>query len=192
MTGLDVERASAPTATSPHRRRPVPVAAAGVAAGLLAAVVWQRANPFVLTTSVEIDAPADVVWDVLTDFDAYRDWNPFIVESGGVARVGSTLTNRMRSGGTDRTFTPTVLVADAGRELRWVGRLGVAGVFDGEHAFLIEPLGSDRVRLTQREDFRGVLVPFLRGMLRRDTLPAFQAMNEALRDRAEQRTPPKA
>lgn len=145
-----------------------------------------RTKPFVLTTSVEIDASAEVTWAVLTDFGAYREWNPFIVESRGEAIVGATLTNRIRSGGTDRTFSPTVLVADAGRELRWIGRLGIPGLFDGEHAFLIEPIRPDRVRLTQREDFRGVLVLFVQRSLDRDTLPGFDAMNRALRDRAEQ------
>jgi hypothetical protein len=57
-------------------------------------------------------------------------------------------------------------------------------VFDGEHAFLIEPIGPGRVRLTQTERFTGVLVPFFRGQLHDNTLPQFHAMNEALARRA--------
>jgi len=31
-----------------------------------------------LTTSVDIDATAERVWQVLTDLPAYGEWNPFI------------------------------------------------------------------------------------------------------------------
>jgi len=30
-----------------------------------------------ITTSVEIDAPKQLVWDVLTEFSAYPEWNPY-------------------------------------------------------------------------------------------------------------------
>ena len=41
-------------------------------------------------------------------------------------------------------------------------------------------------RLTQREVFSGLLAPLVGGWLDRTTLPAFTAMNEALRNRVEQ------
>jgi hypothetical protein len=71
------------------------------------------------------------------------------------------------------------------RRLRWLGHLLVPGIFDGEHSFTIEPLDDGTVRLVQREDFRGVLVPMLARSLDRRTLPAFERMNQALKQRAE-------
>ena len=55
---------------------------------------------------------------------------------------------------------------------------------DAEHTFTLEPRGSG-TRLIQQEEFRGMLVPFLAASLDRKTLPAFVAMNEALKTRAE-------
>src|SRR5262245_33721781 len=51
-----------------------------------------------ISTTVEIDAPKQLVWDVLTDFSAYHEWNPYM-EIEGTLRVGTKLTVRM---GADR------------------------------------------------------------------------------------------
>jgi hypothetical protein len=83
-------------------------------------------------------------------------------------------------------FKPTVLSVRPERELRWLGHLFVPGIFDGEHYFLLEPIGEQRTRLTQGEKFSGVLVGLLSGMLSA-TKAGFQAMNMALKLQAEQK-----
>jgi hypothetical protein len=139
-----------------------------------------------LRSEIDVHATPERVWQVLTDFAAYQQWNPFIIRADGEARRGRRLTLRMQpAGGRARTFRPTVLEAAQGRELRWLGRLLVPGLFDGEHRFTIRPLGDGQVRLVQQEDFRGLLVPLLAGSLDRRTLPAFEQMNQALKRRAE-------
>lgn len=155
--------------------------ASAVALGVLAGyATWSNAVPYTIRASIEIQATPEQVWSVLTDLDAYDEWNPFIVSSSGTVEVGATLTNTMRDATGETTFTPTVLTATPGHELRWLGKLGPGAVFDGEHAFLIESIGPGRVRLTQTERFTGVLVPFFRGQLHNKTLPQFHAMNQAL------------
>ncbi len=140
-----------------------------------------------LRTHVDIHATPERVWQVLTDFAAYPQWNPFMTRASGSPRRGERLTIRLQPvGGRGMTFRPTVLEADPGRRLRWLGHLLVTGVFDGEHSFTIQPLGQGQVRLVQQEDYRGLLVPLLARSLDRRTLPAFERMNQALKRRAEQ------
>jgi hypothetical protein len=140
-----------------------------------------------LRTQIDIHATPERVWQVLTDFDAYPQWNPFIVHASGRPAEGERLTVRMQpEGGRAMTFRPTVREVLPQRRLRWLGRLFLPGIFDGEHSFTIEPLDGDRVRLVQEEQFRGVLVPLLARSLDRRTLPAFERMNAALKRRAEQ------
>jgi hypothetical protein len=137
-----------------------------------------------LVTAVDIDAPAETVWDVLVDFSAYPEWNPR-TRITGTAAEGERL---VVAPGPDAegmpTFRPTVLRAD-GTELRWLGHLAVRGLFDGEHVFAVEDLGEDRSRLTQSESFGGLLVGPLMRLYGADTEAGFEAVNAALKERAE-------
>ena len=138
-----------------------------------------------LRTSIDIDAPPRVVWDVLVDLDAYAEWNPFIVSSSGSVAVGERLTNRMEPpGGRGLTFKPVVTEVADQQVLEWLGRLGVPGIFDGRHRFELSEQGG-RTRLEQSESFFGILVPFMRKSLDGQTLQGFEAMNAALKERAE-------
>ena len=113
-----------------------------------------------LRSEIEIQASAERVWQLLTDFPSFPHWNPFIRKATGNIRVGERLeVNIQPSGASGMTFRPTVLKAEPNRELRWLGHLLISGLFDGEHIFTIEPLGEGRVRFTQREVFTGLLVP---------------------------------
>ena len=143
-----------------------------------------------LHTQIDIHASRERVWEVLTDFAAYPEWNPFITQARGTAQVGEQLTNRMQPvDGRAVTVKPTVLQATPGQQLRWLGRAVAPGIFDAEHTFTIERLGDGQVRLVQQEQFRGLLVPFMARSLDRHTLPAFKQMNQALKRRAEQSQP---
>jgi hypothetical protein len=90
-------------------------------------------------------------------------------------------------GGKGMTFRPRVLRAVPDQELRWLGRVVLPGIFDGEHFFKIEPLDQGRrTRFIQGERFTGLLVPLLRKNLDRGTRAGFEAMNQALKARVEE------
>jgi hypothetical protein len=119
-----------------------------------------------LHPEIEISTPAERVWELLTDFASYPQWNPFIRNISGQPAPGERFEVRLeRPGGRAMTIKPKVLRAEPYRELRWLGHLLLPGVFDGEHSFTIEPLEDNRVRFIQREAFKGLLVPRSPGAL---------------------------
>ena len=114
------------------------------------------------------------------------EWNPFVREISGRAEVGAQLSIRVQPPGQrGMSFRPVVLAATPESELRWLGRLWMPRLFDGEHYFRLEPRTSERVRFVQGECFRGLLVPLLWSWLETDTQRGFKLMNEALKQRAE-------
>jgi len=126
-------------------------------------------------------APADV-WRTVTDTASYEAWNPFVPQLEGDLAPGSRITVTVRPGTKTMTFRPTLDAVDAETVIRWRGKLGVRGIFDGVHELSLEPMPDGGTRFTQRETFSGVLVPFLRRIVE-DTAAGFADMNVALRDR---------
>ena len=139
-----------------------------------------------LRTEIEIKASASRVWRLLTDFEEYPQWNPFIRRVSGTPTANSKLEVFIQSSGArGMTFRPTIVKAEPERELRWLGQLLLPGLFDGEHFFEIEEMTGGAVKFVQREEFRGLLVPFLWGELDRNTRRGFNKMNAALKELAE-------
>lgn len=134
----------------------------------------------------DIAAPVEAVWAQIAATSDYPDWNPFITALQGDLVVGHRLEVRIAPpGGRAMTFRPVVTELLEGTHLEWLGRLGLPAVFDGRHSFHLEPLGDGGTRLTQAEDFSGLLVPLMGSVLTR-TRSGFEQLNEALRVRAEQ------
>jgi hypothetical protein len=141
-----------------------------------------------LRTEISIQASPETVWAILMDFASYPQWNPFIQSLSGEAKVGSQLVARMLPhGGKTMTFKPSVKVVNIHREFRWKGKLFIPGLFDGEHIFELFADGAGGTRFVQRENFSGILVPLMKKMLEGGTRQGFEAMNRALKARAEKK-----
>ncbi|MDD1720479.1 MAG: SRPBCC domain-containing protein [Euryarchaeota archaeon] len=139
-----------------------------------------------IRAEIEINASAERVWHILTDFEAFPQWNPFIRQISGELKVGGKLDVFLQpSGQRGMRFHPVVLAAEPCRELRWLGRAwGIPKLFDGEHSFTIERRDANRVRFVQQEVFSGILVSLLRSTLGAAER-GFGEMNEALKTLAE-------
>jgi len=154
--------------------------ASALALGIGVAVACAPRDEF--ETEIFINAPPERVWALLTDPVAHAAWNPMMraVEGNFTPGKRVRLILRTPSGGT-MTFRPRVLVADPGRELRWLGRAGLPRLFDGEHYFRLIPEAGG-TRLIHGERFRGAL---LWTMDVQQFRAGFEAGNAALQALAE-------
>ena len=84
------------------------------------------------------------------------------------------------------TFKPRVLTFDVNTDFRWLGHLLFPGLFDGEHRFQLIDNGNGTTTFIQSEKFRGILIPLFAKMLNTNTKNGFVAMNEKLKQLAEQ------
>lgn len=139
-----------------------------------------------LHTQITINASPEKVWQVLTDFNKYPEWNPFIKSLEGEMILGSKFKVKIQPpNGNAMEFKPTLLVYSKNKEFKWLGHFGIKGIFDGEHRFQLIVNGNGSTTFIQSERFSGILIPFLKKMLEIDTKKGFELMNEELKKRAE-------
>ncbi len=135
-----------------------------------------------IRTSINIKGTPSEIWKALIDTKQYHTWNPFIQSLAGEMVKGNQI--KVALGG--MKFTPYLLNVEENKELRWLGKLGFTGVFDGEHYFLIEDCGDGSCDFIHGEKFKGFLVRLLKSKLEGETKNGFIAMNKALKSYVEE------
>jgi hypothetical protein len=138
-----------------------------------------------LQTEITINASADKVWSILTDFPKFPQWNPFILKIEGKPEVGATLRVELNNGKGISVFKPKVLTLDKDKKFEWLGSLPIPGLFNGQHYFKIEPLAANQVKFIHGENFSGLLAGIILKQIGEQTKKGFTSMNEALKKRAE-------
>lgn len=134
-----------------------------------------------INTSININADRSTVWKVLTDFEQYPDWNPFIKSIKGKIEVGKKFHAHIDT----MKFKPTTLVYQENVEFTWLGHLLIPGIFDGKHSFILEENNDGTTTLIQKESFKGILIRFMKKRLENEFVGKFRLMNEKLKEVVE-------
>ena len=141
-----------------------------------------------INTEIVIKAKTEEVWAVLTDFDNYQKWNPFIKLIKGQMVVGNRITVRLEPpGSSGMNIRPKVLAFVVNKEFRWIGHLLLPGLFDGDHRFELVDNKNGTTTFKQSEKFKGLLIPLFKKMLDINTTNGFRQMNEKLKNIVEQK-----
>ena len=139
-----------------------------------------------LRTEIQISAPIDQVWRVLTDFGHWKDWNPMVNQAGGTASVGTKLQITMR--GPDAKdamkYEPTVIEVDPSKSFRWRATMMSGFMFTNDRVFELKEKNGGTV-LINREEFRGLMVPLFWSKMNQFVVPMLEQMNMALKNKME-------
>lgn len=117
-------------------------------------------------TEIVINSSIENIWNILTDFNQYPLWNPLIknikgnLVEGETLKIHVTLPNQM-----GMRFKPIITKVDFRKEFVWKGKFLFEGLFDGEHFFRLETVGTNQTKLIHGENFSGFLVPYFKKML---------------------------
>jgi len=139
-----------------------------------------------LRTEIEIQAPAERVWQAITELDKWSEWNPFIHHVDGKAKLGEKVDITAGSGSNEMILHCVVNKVEPNKELRWKYHVVLPFLFSGEHSFIIEQVEANKIRFIDREICNGLLVPTQAKNIDTITRQGFEAMDKALKVRAEQ------
>lgn len=139
-----------------------------------------------IQTEILINAPAALVWEILVDFPEYGSWNPFIIKLSGEPKLGAGIWFVANVNGVMLPISARILSFEKGLRLSWGGpenpllRLAASA----EHFLTIEETGPEQCRLVHGERMSGIVPDAVWPVLARSK-PAYEAMNAALKTRAE-------
>jgi len=161
---------------------------------------------FLITASIEINAPVEKAWSVLTDFPAYGEWNPFSrsltftneskepdanqsqpLAPGKRLLMKCNVPPTMAEGVKPR-IEPFILVLSADHahhRVCWKNTAFPSWLLRGERWQVLQALGPNRTAYTTQEVFAGPVGYYVRWFLGVDLRRGFEAMAEALKTRCE-------
>lgn len=141
-----------------------------------------------IKTTILLKTSPKVVWEVLTDFENYPSWNPFVKYIKGEVKIGNRIKVKIEPPQSKAMiFTPKILAYENEKELRWLGHFLFSGLFDGEHKFELVDNKNGTTTFIQSEKFKGILVPLFKKQLDNNTKKGFNEMNEELKKIVEQK-----
>lgn len=139
-----------------------------------------------IETHIIVDCTPEKIWDILTNFEKYESWNPFMTKVEGDAKLGAKIKVQIRTmRGKQRIYHPIITRFEINKELRWKGKSFLPGIFDGERIFLIDKTGDNKVAFFHKELFSGLGVKLVGNKLDENLGEGFEKMNLALKKRAE-------
>ena len=134
---------------------------------------------------IGIQAPAEVIWEIVQDLDHWSDWNPTYPKAAGQVRIGEVLDVTLAlEGQTPQQLKPRVLDWIPNEQLHWEMRM-MGGMIKTIRYIEIEALGPENCVVNNGEIFGGLMGPSLGKRVGRSVRRGFKAMNEALKARAE-------
>ncbi len=140
----------------------------------------------IIAADIEIEAPASVIWDVISDLDSYADWNPFLRSASGSIEEGARVELFIKPPRAKGTYiNPQIVLIEEGKGFSWRNNILFPGLFDTEHYFIIDPIDDTRCRFVQGEEVTGLFVIPIIWLIGGATRRGFERMNEALKARCE-------
>jgi hypothetical protein len=117
-------------------------------------------DPDAVTVSdtVEINAPAEIVWEILIDLPAYNQWNPFCVRAESTLRIGDPIHMTLANYAVPGTLVPNleyICAFEPAKLLSWEMIYTPAWPYPARRDQIIEALGRERCRYHSTDAFFG-------------------------------------
>lgn len=134
---------------------------------------------------IGVQAPPEVIWEVVADLEQWAAWNPTYPKAAGVIRIGEPLTLTLAlPGQAQQEIKPRVLEWVPNEQLHWQLSL-LGGMIKTLRYIEIQALAEASCIIDNGEIFGGLMGPSLGRRMSRPVRQGFRAMNEALKARAE-------
>ncbi len=117
-------------------------------------------DPDAVTVSVTVDisAPARVVWEVLCDMGRYNEWNPFCIRAVSSLEVGAAVDMTLANYAVPGSLVPNleyICAIEPERLISWEMKYSDAWPYPARRDQVIEPTGPSSCRYFSTDAFLG-------------------------------------
>ncbi|MFZ4607889.1 MAG: SRPBCC family protein [Caulobacter sp.] len=138
-----------------------------------------------LERRIGIQAPDEIVWEILSDISGWGDWTGIYPAAQGEIRIGNRwILELALPGESPRTINPVILDWAPYDHIHWRHDM-LRGWARTVRYLEIEKMGEENVIFSNGEIFDGLLGPTIARRMRRKLLDGFEAMNDVLKTRSE-------
>jgi len=139
-----------------------------------------------INTEITINAPKKIIWNILTDFPAYSEWNPFLIKVIGEASPNGNVFFIAKSEGAIVPILANIMEYEFEKKFSWGGPplTWFKSIFGAEHFFIIEEISPTQCRFKNNERMEGVVADAMWALIEKSER-AYHEMNKALKKRAE-------
>lgn len=130
-------------------------------------------------TKIIIHQPIEKVWEKLTDFSAYKNWNPLVKNiTGDISEGGQIITDIVPL---NKAYSATLLSFKPNEEIVWKGKQVAEFLMAGEHYYRLKSIDNQTTELSHGEYFTGLAAYFIPSSLLNKMKNSFIAHNEAFK-----------
>ena len=140
-----------------------------------------------IRTKVTVDAPVEVVWEQLTDFESYPAWNPLFRKLEGEPIEGTKgRIHVQRPQGSRKSKRIRFVRVKPTRRLTWTRGHFIPGLLERRHSIAVRSRGKGKTELTQVHLLSGVLARIAYWLNGSRLRRGLAKMNQRLKERIEE------
>lgn len=142
-------------------------------------------DPVKIEHRIGVRAPAQIIWEIVSDIEGWNAWNPLYPKAAGVVRMGAQLDLELAIPGQERRqIHPVILDWVPNEQIHWRLKM-MNGLVSNTRYLEIEALTETGCIFSNGEMFGGFLGPSVAKRMGRPIRQGFRAMGEAVKQRAE-------
>ena len=139
----------------------------------------------VSSEKITIEAPAELVWSVITDFEHYHLWNAFCPEVTGKLELGAPLAMRVDLGNGLQDQVEYISHIQAPNKIVWSMENKPGDPIHADRSQIVEAIDDRRCTYISIDEFAGDMVPQMMEAMAEVVERGFEKCAEGLKARAE-------
>lgn len=140
---------------------------------------------FVIEKSIEIKAPAALVWEVISDLAKYPQWNPFCIECRSTLQPGDPIDMKVKLMAKPQPQREWVKEYVEGRRFAYSMKPAPLGALSSFRSHDVEAIDAMSTRYRSYFHLQGWIKPLVVGLLGSRLEAGFAGMTAGIQRRAE-------